>query len=60
MGFAALAISVPAILYLSQAQNKAQAFIYRDDIGAFNGVKGYEEMVSEVGSHHGHNHWSQF
>lgn len=38
----------------------AKAWIYRDDIGAFWGIKGYEEQVSEVGTHHGHNYWPQF
>lgn len=30
----------------SQAQQKENCFIYRDDIGAFWGIKGYEEMVT--------------
>ena len=38
----------------------AKCFIYRDDIGAFWGIKGYEEQVSEVGTHRGHLHWPQF
>jgi ubiquinol-cytochrome c reductase cytochrome c1 subunit len=29
------------------------SFIYRDDIGAFWGIKGYEEQVTEVGTHRG-------
>ena len=49
LGCAAYATSKPA-----------QCFIYRDDIGAFWGIKGYEEQVSEVGTHHGHMHWPQF
>ena len=36
---------------------KADAWIYRDDIGAFWGIKGYEEMITEVGSHDGHLIW---
>lgn len=28
---------------LSQNNNKANSFVYRDDIGAFWGIKGYEE-----------------
>lgn len=38
----------------------AQCFIYRDDIGAHWGIKGYEEQVSEVGTEHGHLSWPQF
>ena len=34
--------------------------MYRDDIGAHWGIKGYEEMVTEVGTHHGHLDWPQF
>jgi len=34
-----------------------KAWAYRDDIGAFWGIKGYEEMVTEVGTHHGHLSW---
>lgn len=30
---------------------------YRDDVGAHWGIKGYEEMVSEVGTEHGHMTW---
>jgi len=40
--------------------NKAQCWIYRDDIGAHWGIKGYEELVTEVGTHHGHLSWPQF
>lgn len=43
------------IIYLSQKE--AKAWTYRDDIGAFWGIKGYEEQVSEVGTHHGHMSW---
>ena len=44
----------------SQAEEKENCFIYRDDIGAFCGIKGYEEQVTEVGTHHGHLSWPQF
>ena len=44
----------------SQAEEKENCFIYRDDIGAYWGIKGYEEMVTEVGTHHGHLSWPQF
>jgi ubiquinol-cytochrome c reductase cytochrome c1 subunit len=48
---------------LGYGQNKtkeAKCWIYRDDIGAWWGIKGYEEAVTEVGSHHGHTNWPQF
>jgi len=35
----------------------AEAWIFRDDIGAPHGIKGYEEQVNSVGMHHGHNHF---
>ena len=35
----------------------AEAWIFRDDIGAPHGIKGYEEQVNSVGMHHGHSHW---
>jgi hypothetical protein len=35
----------------------AEAWLFRDDIGAPHGIKGYEEQVNSVGMHHGHNHW---
>jgi hypothetical protein len=35
----------------------SEAWIFRDDIGAPHGIKGYEEQVNSVGMHHGHNHW---
>ena len=49
------------ILYYLNNQKKPEAkcWIYRDDIGAWWGIKGYEEQVSEVGTHKGHNSWPQ-
>lgn len=44
-------------LALSADNKKVENFVYRDDIGAFWGIKGYEEQVSEVGTHRGHLHW---
>jgi hypothetical protein len=35
----------------------AEAWLFRDDIGAPNGIKGYEEQVNSVGLHHGHCYW---
>lgn len=40
--------------------SEAKCWLYRDDIGAFWGIKGYEEQVSEVGTHRGHMEWPQF
>ena len=47
-------------LACSGAEDKDNCFIYRDDIGAFWGIKGYEEQVTEVGTHHGFLSWPQF
>lgn len=47
-------------LAYSQAEEQERCFIYRDDIGAHWGIKGYEEQVTEVGTHHGHLSWPQF
>lgn len=30
----------------TQAEDQSKCFIYRDDIGAFWGIKGYEEQVT--------------
>jgi hypothetical protein len=35
----------------------SEAWIFRDDIGAPHGIKGYEEQVNSVGMHHGHTHF---
>lgn len=48
------------ISYSLNKEEEPQCFIYRDDIGAFWGIKGYEEQVSEVGTHKGHISWPQF
>jgi len=58
LGFAAA--SGYALLNSAEKPQEAKCWIYRDDIGAWWGIKGYEEMVTEVGSHHGHTHWPQF
>ena len=42
-----------------QGREDVHAWAYRDDIGAFWGIKGYEEQVTEVGTHHGHLSWPQ-
>jgi ubiquinol-cytochrome c reductase cytochrome c1 subunit len=50
-----------ALGYAAQSEEeKPNCFIYRDDIGAFWGIKGYEEQVTEVGTHHGFLDWPQF
>jgi len=38
-------------------QEPAEAWLFRDDIGAPHGIKGYEEQVNSIGMHHGHNHF---
>lgn len=35
----------------------SEAWLFRDDIGAPHGIKGYEEQVNSVGMHHGHSYW---
>lgn len=47
-------------LAFSEKKKEVHNFIYRDDIGAFWGIKGYEELVTEVGTHKGHNYWPQY
>ena len=54
-------VSSFALTYaFSSREDQTNCFIYRDDIGAFWGIKGYEEQVSEVGTHHGHVSWPQY
>lgn len=48
---------IGGVLYANQDK---ECWIYRDDIGAWWGIKGYEEMVSEVGTHHGKLYWPQY
>merc|ERR1719446_779885 len=38
-------------------QQATEAWIFRDDVGAPGGIKGYEEQVNSVGMVHGHAHW---
>ena len=42
---------------MANGNEAAEAWIFRDDIGAPHGIKGYEEQVNSVGMHHGHSHW---
>jgi len=46
-----------AINSLAGSSKPTEAWIFRDDIGAPAGIKGYEEQVNSVGMHHGHTHW---
>ena len=46
-----------AVFTLAGKSQEAEAWLFRDDIGAPNGIKGYEEQVNSVGLHHGHSHW---
>lgn len=41
----------------SGATQQTDAWLFRDDIGAPHGIKGYEEQVNSVGMHHGHTHF---
>lgn len=50
--------SLIGLSYLIKKENKMYSWIYRDDIGAPNGIHGYEEQVNSVGEHHGHYHWT--
>jgi hypothetical protein len=47
-----------AALSLSGSAQASEAWIFRDDIGAPHGIKGYEEQVNSVGMHHGHSEWA--
>ncbi|CAD8086567.1 unnamed protein product [Paramecium sonneborni] len=47
-------------MLITQKENTVHAWLYRDDIGAFWGIKGYEEQVTEVGTHRGHMSWPQY
>ena len=45
------------VVYHQNNQEEAEAWLFRDDIGAPAGIKGYEEQVNSVGMHHGHSYW---
>jgi len=38
-------------------RKSTEAWLFRDDIGAPYGIKGYEEQVNSVGVDHGHSYW---
>ena len=42
---------------LIKESSKNEAWLFRDDIGAPWGIKGYEEQVNSVGTVHGHMYW---
>lgn len=44
-------------IYALAGGKDAEAWLFRDDIGAPHGIKGYEEQVNSVGMHHGHTHF---
>jgi ubiquinol-cytochrome c reductase cytochrome c1 subunit len=54
--FTAALLVTAAGLGFSQ-RKKAEAWLFRDDIGSPNGIKGYEEQVNSVGTMHGHMYW---
>lgn len=53
-----LGSSLLGLSYLTKKEQTMHSWIYRDDIGAPNGIHGYEEQVNSVGGHHGHYHWT--
>jgi len=50
---------VGILLFQDSKEKPVQNWSYRDDVGSHWGIKGYEEMVTEVGTHHGHVSWPQ-
>jgi len=52
-----VAAGIIGLSLANSGKKDVQNFIYRDDIGAFWGIKGYEELVTEVGTHKGHSYW---
>ena len=54
-----LTAAAMGVYYMKELQI-GKAWFYRDDIGAWWGIKGYEEQVTEVGTHRGHMEWPQF
>ena len=62
MIFKSIGVTAMAAYYFKDTTKEAKCWIYRDDIGAYWGIKGYEEMVTEVGTHHGNveHHFPQY
>jgi hypothetical protein len=46
-----------AVYNVMSGNTASEAWLFRDDVGAPHGIKGYEEQVNSVGMHHGHCHW---
>lgn len=44
-------------LKFAMKKREAESWLFRDDIGAPNGIKGYEEQVNSVGTIHGNMYW---
>ena len=44
-------------MHLYTGKSPSEAWLFRDDIGAPHGIKGYEEQVNSVGMLHGHCYW---
>jgi len=55
--FSLYSAAMPFQSGLTGSGRAADAWIFRDDVGAPHGIKGYEEQVNSVGMHHGHSHW---
>ena len=60
MRFGISAAAIGFLLAKINEKDEAKCWLYRDDIGAFWGVKGYEEQVTEVGTHQGFMYWPQY
>jgi ubiquinol-cytochrome c reductase cytochrome c1 subunit len=52
--------AVVAFVIADKDKKQVHCWSYRDDVGSFWGIKGYEEQVTEVGTHHGHLSWPQY
>ena len=57
MLFMSKAALMGGLVYRRNNSEDAEAWLFRDDIGAPHGIKGYEEQVNSVGMHHGHSYW---
>lgn len=45
------------LAYSYSCRKNTEAWLFRDDIGAPYGIKGYEEQINTVGVDHGHCYW---
>lgn len=55
LAFGSLLAAGAAYMYMKNKDS--EAWLFRDDIGAPNGIKGYEEQVNSVGVQHGAMYW---